>query len=281
MVGSTLVLPGVPGPTHIDGERGTVQVQIYEKPNGTRRAQYSFSSEKDGTYYQLTGNDKDLELLQQVMNRPIKIWGSISFDPYGMPSLNMETFEALYPHLQFEVLTGTQAIKVMDGVDVVLFTTGGSTYAQLVGSGGYPDSNYYPDAGEVQMEVLRVPDETYKGYPTVRVFSFAPAKNPTTGDPMQIRRIAEEISVVPDPFGDGDHYVQPDITIDHVQLIYSVSNPMFQHGNDPQANAGQRYIQPAWHFQGHYSNGDDLDVLVQALKQEYLSPELTPHQGPG
>lgn len=281
MVGTTLVIPGVPGPTHIDGERGTVQVQIYEKPNGTRRTVYSFSSEKDGTYYQLIGNDKDLEPLQQVMNRPIKIWGSVSFDQYGMPSLNMEKFEALYPGLQFEVLNGTQEMKVIDGMDVVLFTTNGTTYAQLVSTGGYPDSNYYPDAGEVQIEVVRVPDETYKGYPAVRVFSFAPAKNPITGDPVEIRRVAEDVSVVPDPFGNGDHYVQPDITIDRVELIYYVSNPMFQQGDNPQANANLRYIQPAWHFRGHYANGDELDVLIQALQQQYLSPELTPHQGPG
>lgn len=280
-IGQVLTLPGVPGSTHIDGERGTVQVQIYEKPNGTRRTQYSFFSEKDGTYYQVTGSEPDLEPLQQVMNRPIKIWGSISFDENGMPSLNMEKFEVVYPGLQFEVLTGMQEMKVIDGMQVVLFTTGGTTYLQLGNSGGYPDSNYYPEAGDVQIEVLRVPDETYKDYPAIRVFGLAPARNPATGDPMELSRHADVIIVMPDPFGDGDHYVQPDITIDRVELIYYVSNPMSQQGDNPQANAGQRYIQPAWHFQGHYSNGDNLDILIQALQQEYLSPDLSPQQGPG
>jgi LysM repeat protein len=279
MVGTTLVIPGVPGTTHFDGERGTVQVQIYEKPNGTRRTQYTFLSEKDGSYYQLTGDN--LEPLEKVVNRPIDIWGTISFDENGMPSMNMEKFDVPYPDLQFEVLTGTQEMKVIDGMQVVLFSTAGTTYVQVAGTGGYPDSNYYPDAGEVNVEALRVPGETYKGYPAMRTFSFAPAKNPVTGDPIEIRRNAETISVLPDPFGDGDHYVQPDIVIDHVELMYYVSNPMYQQGDNPQANAGLRYIQPAWHFQGHYSNGDALDVLIQALKQEYLSPDLSPHQGPG
>jgi len=36
------------------------------------------------------------------------------------------------------------------------------------------------------------------------------------------------------------------------------------------------YLQPVWRFYGHYDNGDEFDVIIQALKQEYLLPELDP-----
>ena len=36
-----------------------------------------------------------------------------------------------------------------------------------------------------------------------------------------------------------------------------------------------------WLFTGHYSNGDELEILVQALQQQYLSPELEPVEPPG
>ncbi len=41
------------------------------------------------------------------------------------------------------------------------------------------------------------------------------------------------------------------------------------------------YVQPMWLFTGHYSNGDELEILVQALQQQYLSPELEPVEPPG
>jgi hypothetical protein len=63
-----------------------------------------------------------------------------------------------------------------------------------------------------------------------------------------------------------------------VEVVYYIPDPRYglpESGTDPQ------YIQPAWRFYGHYSNGDELELLVQALKQEYLLPELAPYRPPG
>lgn len=275
--GWVITLPGIPGRTQLDGDRGTTQIQIFEKPNGTRRYQYNFLSETDGQYYQLTGDN--LEPLQDQVNRPIKIWGSISYDENGAPFLDVEKFESIYPDLKFEILIGSQESMVLDGIDIVLFTTDGTTYIQMVSVGGYPDSNVIGDGEEVQIEALRVPDETYNGYPTVRVFSLGPATSPVDGKPFELTPMADVIQVFPDPFGDGDQYIQPDIIIDRVELIYFVSNPMYQQEDNPATQV--RYLQPAWHFQGQYSNGDALDIMIQALKQEYLSPNLLPNLTPG
>lgn len=276
--GWQLVIPGVPGATRLDRARGMVRVQIYKKPNGTQRTHYMFFSEADQSVFELEGNN--LEPLQDVANRPIEIWGNISIDKSGTAFLEVEKFESLYPDLEFQILTGTQEIKEIQGMQVVLFTTGGTTYVQLVSTGGYPDGNYYEGAGEVKIEALQVPDETYAGYSAIRVFNNGPATNPVTGDPVELNRTTDTIMIMPDPFGDADHYIAPNMTIEKVELVYFVSNPTYQKNTmDPLQI--ERYIQPAWHFSGHYANGDEVDILIQALKQEFLSPELAPPFMPG
>ena len=62
--------------------------------------------------------------------------------------------------------------------------------------------------------------------------------------------------------------------------MYYVSNPYYQ-VNDPNYSQRSPYIQPVWHFHGHYEDGGEFDVLIQALKQEFLLPELAPGLSPG
>ncbi len=278
-VGWVLTIPGVPGPTQLDGEEGTMQVQIFQKPDGRLREAYTFISKKDHVYYQVQG--ESLKQLQDVANRPIKIWGAISYDEMGTPLLTFERFETLYPELQFEVLTGTQQNKEIDGNSVILFTAQGTTYVQMDSSGGYLDYNAYDGAKEVNLEVLRIPGETYGGYPTVRVLNSGPAADPSTGATVELPRVTDKIEIYPDPFGNADTYVPPDLIIDSVELVYLTNHPAYRDSENPDAPVGQGYIQPVWHFQGHYSNGDVLDILIQALKEEYLSPELSEYMPPG
>ena len=274
--GMQLVLPGVPGPTRLDGERGIVRVEMYEKQNGKQRTRYVFISEKDQSSYELQGNN--LEPLQNVANRPIEIWGRINLDvpdrPFVLPFLEIEKFEPLYPDLQTQMLTGTQKTREIDGVQVVLFTTGGTTYIQLIPSGGYPDGNditNISDSGEVIAETLQVPGEIYAGYPALRVFMSAPATDPNTGDPIELPSV-DQIEVMPDPFGNADAYNPPNVTIDKVDLVYYYSSPPYP---EDHPEAQEQYIQPAWHFHGHNDDGSELDIFIQALKPEYLSPGPT------
>ena len=70
------------------------------------------------------------------------------------------------------------------------------------------------------------------------------------------------------------------LTIDSIELEYFVNNPYYQ-VNDPNYERRSTYIQPVWHFQGHYENGDSFDMMIQALKREFLSPQLSPGITPG
>lgn len=73
-------------------------------------------------------------------------------------------------------------------------------------------------------------------------------------------------------------FTPPTATIEIVDLAYHVRYPPYSLA-DP--SAGIQYIQPVWRFYGHYSNGDEFEILVQALKEEYLLPKLSPYTPPG
>lgn len=102
---------------------------------------------------------------------------------------------------------------------------------------------------------------------------MAPATDPNTGQPIELEPFASKIQSSPDPFGNSDVYTQPDFIVDSVQLEYYVTDPKMLY-DAPTTDT--LYIQPVWHFSGHYTNGSIVDILVQALKQEYLRPFETP-----
>ena len=267
-VGQMLVIPGVPGPTRMDGEPGTLVVNLFVKPDGRQRAAYSFMSEKEKIYYGLNGDN--LETLQKLNGLPIRVWGNITYDQYGQPSVTVEKFEELYPGLQFQVLSGTQATKEVNGESLVLFTSNGVTYVQMGDTGSYADGNFLSDSEEIIIEGLLVPDETYAGYPTIRLFQISQATVPATGERFEFPRSASTLEPMPDPYGNSDQFTTPDVVIEKVELVYYATN-----------TGTNDYIQPAWHFQGRFSDGTVFDVLIQALRQEYLSPEIDQDIPPG
>lgn len=73
-------------------------------------------------------------------------------------------------------------------------------------------------------------------------------------------------------------FTMPTATIESIELAYYVRYPPYVLA-DP--SAGIQYLQPVWRFYGHYSNGDEFEILVQALKEEYLLPEPAPYTPPG
>jgi hypothetical protein len=259
----------------LDGERGVVQVQLYEKPDGRQRTQYTFTSEKDQYFnYELRGDA--LEPLQKAANHPVQLWGNVSFDEAGKAFLDVEKFEILYPDLKFQILRGTQETKEIDGIQVSFFTTGGTTYAELALNGGYPHEGYSDVSGDATVEALQVPDETYAGYPAIRVYNLMPTTiNPETGRPYELAPIADTLEVLPDPFGNADEYTPPDITIETVELLY-VANDFYESDAITESSPSTHYIEPAWRFHGHDANGNEVDIMIQALEQEYLLPETLP-----
>ncbi len=288
-IGQTLYVPNPisnpnqpPVGKQYEGQRGILTVSIYNKPDGSQRSEYYLSiNNLDGLYPYVILEGNGLDKLKAYHNRPVEIWGKVvRYDEqFAMPVVNVERFNIPFPDLQFQIIKGTQKSIVIEGKTAILFTANnGTSYIQMQNNGDI-DINIPSYLGdEVIFEALIIPDETYGGYPTIRVYNSTPAISPKSGKPVELTITSDQplVSNEPQIQNTAEPYTPPTLTIEKVELVYFVSNPLYQ-ANDPSASRRSPYIQPAWHFSGHYSNGDACDILIQALKQEFLSPEIAPY----
>ena len=168
----------------------------------------------------------------------------------------------------------------LDGQTVVIFTTeDGKSYVEFLATNQIPVNSYTGYQGDlIEQEVLIIPDETFGGMPVAHIYQSSIIQE---GAPaMELRANTINVfddSSIPDVPTD---FTQPNLIIENIELVYFVSNPYYQR-NDPNYDQRSPYIQPVWHFQGHYEDGTAFDDLIQALKQEFLLPELAPGITPG
>ena len=104
-----------------------------------------------------------------------------------------------------------------------------------------------------------------------------PTPIPTALQPA-FETTADQLDETNQPQATGTPVTSPTTaTVEKVELVYFVSDPRYT--TDP--NAGDPYLQPAWQFYGHYSTGEEFEVIIQALQEDYLLPELAPYTPPG
>jgi LysM repeat protein len=286
-IGQVLKIPGSTSTPSIvgqkiEGVRGLFMVIIHKLADGSQRVEYGlYPVPNEGPFFYATLQGDGLQELEAYHNHPVDIWGTVTgVDQNGMPQVQVERYEIPYPDLQFQILKGTQKVAELEGERVALFTTDdGTTYVQLT-SVGNPDITILGTEGSpVIMQTLAIPGESFGGYPALRMFDAAMAVNPKDGQPMQFTGSADKPNIIDESVQPGiENYIPPELTIESVELVYYVPGPnMNRQGSGPDAH----YLQPAWRFYGHYSDGSEVEFLVQALKQEFLLPELEPYTGPG
>lgn len=283
-VGQELFIPGQQTDNPFVGmqfekQRGILVINIYNEADGSSREEFVFMiKNEDGFLYTLLEN-VSFEALLPYHHRPLEIWGAVNYvDPNGMPVISVEKYEAPYPGLTFQLVQGTQKSIEINGAPVNIFTTeDGKEYVQMTRD-GLLDMSIAGDIGnQVYAEVLFIPDETFEGYPVMRVFNLGLAVNPDTGQSLGIQLTADQPNVIDEALL-PENFDMPAATIDKVELVYYIPNSRyvtFAEGSDAE------YIQPAWRFYGHYESGNEFEILIQALKQEYLLPELAPYTRPG
>ncbi len=254
--------------TPIEGLRGIVTVNIFEKEDGTRRMEYYLavnSPDHLGTaYYYLAGDA--LQGLENHHNRPVDVWGTPAQNPDGQFAINVDRYEIPYPDLQFQLMTGTEKLVTLEGQPATLFTAeDGTQYAQLYQDGTTGNTLIGTEADKVIVEVLALPNETFGGYPALRLFVGSLAIDPVSGQPFDYTMYAAEPNVLPDIKQQSDYIP----TIETVELVYYTPDIRYP-STEPVAEPP--YLQPIWRFYGHYSNGDEFEFLMQAVKDEYLLP---------
>lgn len=275
-IGQTLVIPaeGDFQPQRVEALRGTLSITIYQRADGSQRVEYQLFNNST-PFPSLPMKGENLEALQPYQNMPLDVWGVIETHD-GQPVLNVERYEVPFPGLQFQILHGKQQSVTLEGQTATLFTaTDGATYVQMSPDGLWVNGSTAGLPGdEVAIEALLVPGESFGGYPAARV--FAATMVPQGGPTHELTVTANQIPVYDEP-QPGD-FTPPTAVIERVELVYYLPDPNSSSDlNDPDA----RYLQPAWLFSGHYSDGTAFFILVQALKQEYLLPETAPYAQPG
>jgi len=261
---------GQPVGQRLDGLQGLLNVNVITGADGSVRTEYGLAVVQ--SYYMLQG--KDLSSLKSNNNRPVKVWGDVTgFSNQGTPIVSVERFEVPYPDLTFQILEGTQKLATLENQQVVLFTASdGKTYAQLIPI-GLPDSNLIGVAGDlVEIEVLIIPGETLGGYPAMRSFSAGLAVNPKNGQKNEQAITADQPNTYTEN-GPGIEAPPPTLTIESIELVFFTSDPRYAASNPASVTP---YIQPVWRFFGHYSTGDAVEILVQAVHREFLLPEPAP-----
>jgi len=259
----------------VDDLRGYLSITIHNKTDGTSSREYNLEVTQDNgsLLYALEGSI--LSELDSYHGLPVLITGTINTEG----KLVVESYKIPYPDLHFQILKGTQRSEQIDGQTVVIFTTeDGKSYVEFLATNPFPAESFTGYQGDlIQQEVLIIPDETFGGMPVAHIYQSAIVQE---GAPeMQVQ--ANQVYVFNDTSDvDPSGSTRPNLIIENVELTYFVSNPYYQM-NDPNYNQRSPYIQPVWHFEGRYEDGTMFDVLIQALEQEFLLPELAPGPIPG
>jgi hypothetical protein len=264
----------------IEGLRGILSINIYQQADGTERTQYGFlSNPADYSYGYILLEGDALQDLRNFHNRPVDIWGQADrINENGVPVVKVERFEVPFPDLQFQLVRGTQKIVNLDGQPATLFAAeNGTTYVQLFVDGTAGESLIGKEGDPVILEALAIPDETFGGYPGLRVFGGGPAADPITGDRFEMSITADKPMVIPEELSRTGS-IPPTASIENVELVYFIPDQRYL---VPDSASEPSYLQPIWRFSGHYSNGDEFEILVQALKDQFLLPEIQDMLPPG
>jgi len=286
-VGQTLIIPGTSQQTgqKIEGLRGTLSVTIHKKADGSQTTEYELAGKDNkGQYLYVILTGPLPQNLSAYQGLPIIVSG-IATTKDQITTVNVEQLDIPFPDLKFQILKGTQKTIDVQGQPVILFTAeDGNSYVQITPNGDMNNPLIGRQGDQVLLETLAIPDERLGGYPLIRVYGASLAISPKNGQPLELSLTASQPRIIDDtqnPINPPPtNFTLPDLTIEKVELVYFVSNPLYQ-ANDINASKRSPYIQPAWHFSGHYSNGDEFDILIQALKQEFLSPEIAPYSQGG
>ncbi len=281
-----LIIPGTP-PTgqKIDGVRGTFVITIFKKTDGTERTEYILNPKTgDSPFTSLLLEGDNLKDLVKNQNLPLDIWGVLDhYDQYNRPVIKVDRYEIPFPDLKIQLFKGTEETLELNGkIETLLTTTANQKYILLLPNGDLDQETIEnPAKPQIIVEGITLPNETYGGYPVLRYFNGAFAINPKTNLPSGFSITANQPYVMDEvvPLTNANS-TTPTLNIESVELAYYVSHPHFQ-VNDPSAKFRATTLQPVWRFYGHYSDGSVFEMLIQALKQEYLTPELVPYITPG
>jgi hypothetical protein len=254
--------------------RGTIYIYNHIYPNGAQQLEVNFWVPGDETQSGWTGKlliDAPSSLIP-LQGLPGVLWGAVDrLDENGFPVIAVDGIEAAYPGVAIQAWLGTEAVNLVEGKNVILFTTETGESFVLGDSIELGESSLFGGPGDaVILEGYAIPGEAFGGYPVLTVLAGTPADIPLEDYQLQMT----EIYILDETLGVQNQAaaITGSVTIELVELSYAAlslehCNPEFQ--ADP-GNEQWLYAQPVWRFIGTFDDGRTIEIVVQALPEEYL-----------
>jgi hypothetical protein len=248
---------------NVEAVEGTVFITIYQSGDGSARKEVKFFSDASQIFPQglnasLLGPEIDgIEALNRL---PVRVWGKFIDTSLTSTTIEVSRYEEVVPGLHFQAWLGSTEATTLDGQSVLLFTAqGGEQYVLLSSISNDPDTPLNLPGELVIIEGL-LRGQTFAGHSVIEDTGMSMAQGEADLQGYEI--------VSDDPLVLGRETPnRGNATIEKIDLVYYATD--LTYGNIPQ-DMPPLYVQPVWRFYGHYENGEEIYILVQALQPDYL-----------
>ncbi|MDY6875306.1 MAG: LysM peptidoglycan-binding domain-containing protein [Chloroflexota bacterium] len=261
----------------VEGLEGQLSATIYESGDGESRTLRQGSGQalqvtlaemplipEPGWEVRLSGVGlADVEPYNRLR---VRVWGRYVVEG-DQPVIQVERYETAYPDQRVQAWLGTVEIATVEGREVALFQTREGERYVLASSLRHPDLDWYRQAigGHQVLQEGVVRPETFGGYPVIEELGsrWGGDVDRMTGLEDHQRAAGAPVQVVrpEEPPLPGKAFVE------QVELVYyAVPVADIAYAGDPSL----RVVQPVWRFVGHTEDGATFEVLVQAVRDEYL-----------
>jgi hypothetical protein len=267
-----LVAEAVTG-QRLEGVSGNLDIIYYESTDGQRRMEVHLQMDEpvgDLRTYSLA-EGPGLAGIENYNLQPVRVWGAVSgLDAYNLiPLLSVERYEPLYPGLQIQSWLGKETLATVQGKTVLLFASqDGQTFVTSESlKPAFDPANQKPEPIRFFAQGFLMPGKNWGGYPVVDIrFKAFGGDSTTSLEDMQKQFPNNQPKVLPESA--APQPIPSGAKIERIELVYVAKD--LRGLPEPTTPV---YLQPAWSFVGHYSDGTPFEIYVQALTDAYLLPE--------
>lgn len=216
-------------------------------------------------YYQLVG--EGLEDLETLNNLHLRVWGTYTQVENNQPAIQLDPFEKAYPEETIQAWLGHEDVVELGGRKVLKFTdVNGAQY--IIDSSLFVDPQILYEMYNGQRIIIEgvLEQEPYEGLPIIQEIGSRLAVGLTdlNGYEIYAGKVYDE------PESQTLSNVDSSILIDSVELVYFAFDLNHGGGGAPLSESPARFIQPVWRFSGTLADGRLVDILVQAVMDDYL-----------